>query len=302
MVDIFLALLPDFALIALGGVLARIIPDAGWAGIDRLNFLVLFPALIFVAASSGQPAGADLLVIGVGVWALQGVGFGLGWLVRGWGPDRFLDFAGLWQCGWRFNTALAFVAVQPLPPQFAALMSIALGLGIPLANILAVGALSRGQALGIWPTLRQIALNPFLLASAAGITLSILGWALPDVVQRPVTSLSRAALPIALLSLGAALRWGAIFRLDWFALAFCGIKLVALPVVALAVGTGLGLSGLHIAVLVLFAALPTSSAAHILASVFGADRRAVSTLIAQSTLIGCVTLPLWIAVAVRVAQ
>jgi predicted permease len=298
MTGIFLALLPDFALIALGGVLVRIIPAEGWAGIDRLNFLVLFPALIFVAASSRQPAGADLLVIGLGVWAIQGLGFGLGWLARAWGPDRFLDFAGLWQCAWRFNTALAFVAIQPLPDQYAALMSIALGLGIPLANILAVGGLSRGKALSLGQTLKQIALNPFLLASAGGITLSILGWQLPDVVLHPVTSLSKAALPIALLSLGAALRWGAIFRLDRFALAFCGIKLVALPVAAYGIGTAIGLSPVHVAVLTIFAALPTSSAAHILASVFGADRRAVSTLIAQSTLIGCVTLPIWIAVAV----
>ncbi len=295
MSQILIALLPDFALIALGGVLGRIVPTEGWAGIDRLNFLVLFPALIFVAASSRQPAGADLLVIGLGVWALQLLGFGLGWLARGLGPDRFLDFAGLWQCAWRFNTALAFVAISPLPASFAAPMSIALGLGIPLANILAVGALSRGGALGLGQTLRQIALNPFLLASAGGITLSILGLRLPDLVLHPVTSLSQAALPIALLSLGAALNWGAILRIDLFAAVFCGIKLVALPSAAFGVGSAVGLSAAHITVLTIFAALPTSSAAHILASVFGADKRAVSTLIAQCTVLGCITLPLWIA-------
>lgn len=294
MTQILLALLPDFALIALGGILGRIVSAEGWAGIDRLNFLVLFPALIFVAASSRQPAGADLVVIGLGAWAIQFLGFGLGWLARGWGPEKFLDFAGLWQCAWRFNTALAFVAISPLPPDYAAPMSIALGLGIPLANILAVGALSRGGALGLGRTLRQIALNPFLLASAGGITLSILGLRLPDLVMHPVTSLSSAALPIALLSLGAALRWGAILRLDRFSLAFCTIKLVALPAAAFTAGLALHLAPAQLTVLTIFAALPTSSAAHILASVFGADRRAVSTLIAQTTVLGCLTLPLWI--------
>jgi len=51
--------------------------------------------------------------------------------------------------------------------------------------------------------------------------------------------------------------------------------------------------------MIVFAALPTASAAHILAGAFGADRRAPFMLIAQSTLLSCITLPLWIAVALR---
>ena len=49
-------------------------------------------------------------------------------------------------------------------------------------------------------------------------------------------------------------------------------------------------------VLVIFAALPSAAAAHVLASVFGADREAVATLIAQTMFIGCFTLPVWLMV------
>ena len=42
-------------------------------------------------------------------------------------------------------------------------------------------------------------------------------------------------------------------------------------------------------------ALPSASAAHVLASVFGADREAAATVIAQTTFLGVVTLPLWLA-------
>ena len=69
MVQILAALLPDFALIALGGVLARMIPEAGWAAIDRLNFWVLFPALIFVAY--GIATVASMIIVtpnGVGAY------------------------------------------------------------------------------------------------------------------------------------------------------------------------------------------------------------------------------------------
>ncbi len=47
----------------------------------------------------------------------------------------------------------------------------------------------------------------------------------------------------------------------------------------------------------LFAALPTASAAHVLAAGFGANRELVATLIAQSTLLSAATLPVWITVA-----
>lgn len=50
-------------------------------------------------------------------------------------------------------------------------------------------------------------------------------------------------------------------------------------------------------VLVVYAALPTASAAHVLAAGFGADRRLVATLIAQSTLLSAATLPVWMLVA-----
>ena len=47
-------------------------------------------------------------------------------------------------------------------------------------------------------------------------------------------------------------------------------------------------------VLTMFAALPTASAAHVLASAFGADRMRAATAVAQSTLLSALTLPLWI--------
>ena len=45
------------------------------------------------------------------------------------------------------------------------------------------------------------------------------------------------------------------------------------------------------------APLPTASAAHILAAGFGADRKLAAMLIAQTTLLSAITLPVWMAVA-----
>lgn len=296
-VTILLGLFPPFLMVGLGGLLRRRLSTDAWAGLDRLNFEILFPALIFVSASSRPIAPADILRIGPAVWAVLLTGFALGWLVRSWGPARFLDFAGAWQTAWRFNTALAFVAVATLPRADVGQLAVAVGLAIPVANILAVSALSRGQAMDLGTTLLKVALNPFLLASLSGVAVGLSGLTIPEPVMAPLRLLADAAIPIALLSVGAVMNWGALARLDRFSGALNAIRLVVLPALTLAACLLIGFEAGVAQVLVLFAAMPTASAAHVLAGGFGADRRLVATLVAQMTLLGALTLPLWITLA-----
>lgn len=295
--SIFLGLMPSFLLVGLGGLLRKRLSENAWQGLDRLNFEILFPALLFVAASARPIEMSKVAVIGPAVWSILVAGLLLGWLARRFGPVRFLDFAGAWQVGWRFNTAVGLVAVALLERGSMAEMAVAIGMAVPVANLFAVSALSRGGAMGLGATLRKVALNPFLLASLGGVVFGLMGWQLPAPVHAPLDMLARAAIPIALLSIGATMNWGALARLDRFNGAICAIKLVILPLMTLVGSRVVGLSPEIGSVLVLFAALPTASAAHVLASAFGADRKLVATLIAQTTLLSAVTLPVWIALA-----
>jgi predicted permease len=80
-----------------------------------------------------------------------------------------------------------------------------------------------------------------------------------------------------------------------FSLWLLGVKLLALPLIAIGVGAWLGLSGLNYQIVVLFAALPTASSAYILAMRMGGDGRSVAWLISATTLGSMLTLPLWAA-------
>jgi hypothetical protein len=106
--------------------------------------------------------------------------------------------------------------------------------------------------------------------------------------------LAKAAIPIALLSIGATMNWQALGRLDRFNGFICATGLVISPALTFAACILLSAPAPLAAVLILFSALPTASAAHVLAAGFGADRTLAATLIAQSTLLSAVTLPLWI--------
>jgi len=294
--NVFISLLPDLALILIGTLLRHTIGigDAGWKAVDALNFRVLFPALIFSAASSAAFSYGDLTVIGIGVWLIMGLGCILALLFRPLGPERFLDFAGLWQTSWRFNAAIALVAANAISQDARSMMAVAIGAAVPMANIMAISALSRGNALGFKRTVGQILTNPFFIASISGLLFSSFGLKLPMQVMEVPLRLAEAAIPVALLSIGASLDGRALARIDPFLGVLNGIKLLALPAVTIIVTLFIGLPPAQVGTLVIFAALPTASAAHVLASVFGADRAVVATMIAQSTILGCVTLPLWL--------
>ncbi|MCB5226687.1 AEC family transporter [Alishewanella sp. 16-MA] len=294
MAPFWLTLLPDVILLCGGALFRRRLPLAGWQAIDTLNYYLLFPALILLSTLRSSPAWADLLVMGTGVWSAILFACLLGGMLRRVGPERFVDFAGLWQTAWRFNTAVALALVQVFPIEYRGLMSIAVGLAVPLANILAVSALARGQQRGRWHWMRQLLTNPFLLASVTGITLSLSGIVLPELLMQLLQKLAQAAIPLALLSIGAAINWQVLTQLTRINLALNSIKLLILPACMLLATQWLGVATAPSAVLVLFAALPTASAAHVLAAVFGADRSLVATLIAQSTLLACFTIPLWL--------
>lgn len=291
---ILTALFPDFLLLVIGGALGRKLPLSIWEAIDKLNFLVLFPALIFVSALRSPPSLLELSIMGIGVWAGMLFACALAWFVRSWGPQRFLDFAGMWQTAWRFNSAIAIVAVQALPDQYEGLMSIAIGLAVPWANLMAISALAREQGPSWSQLIAQIIRNPFLIASVAGVVLSLLRVALPDALMLALAKLASAAVPLALLSIGAAMNWKALIYMTRFQAALNVIKLFILPAVTWLVADIFGIATGPKMVLTLFAALPTASAAHVLASVYGADREQVATVIAQSTFLGCLTLPVWI--------
>lgn len=293
MSPILLALLPNGLLMCLGAALRKKFPSDVWLTIDKLNFQLLFPVLIFYSASSRQLYINDIFTIGGGALCITLFGCLIAFPLRilSLGPKSFLDFAGTWQTAWRFNTAIAMIAIQAIPESGRGLMSIAIGFAVPLANILAVLALSRGQSMPFSQTVRAVLLNPFFIASISGLIAS--NFDFYTVLDQFLYSIANTATPLALLSIGASIHLKVLAKLDLFNLSINAIKLIVLPAITLFSCKLLNMNDDQTIILTLFAALPTASAAHILASAFGADRQIVATIIAQSTLLACITLPIW---------
>lgn len=290
-----LLLLPDFALILLGALLRRRmhLGDHFWAGLERLVYFILFPALLVNAVMKtpiNLAAAAPLLLTALSAMA---VGMLLTLPIRYWFALKPLVFASIFQCAFRFNSYIALAVVGMLygTPGIAA-MGLVLGVAVPVANLVAIGMLARH---GENKVLRELAQNPLIWATLTGFLLNLAGVVLPQPLQVFLSRLGDASIALGLLAVGAALRLDSQAGVRLASLYVLLVKLLALPVAAVLIGRGLGLSGLYYQVAVLFAALPTASSAYILTMRLGGDGQSVAWLISATTMAAMLSLSMWAA-------
>ena len=290
-----LLILPNFVLIVVGLALARAF-DYGrdfWQGLEKLVYYVLFPALLFRSLAVARIDLAQAGALVASAWAFTAAGFVLSIAARPlFGLDRQLHATGS-QCGYRFNTYIGLaVAGSLFGTQGVALAAMLLGAMIPLANLGAVAVLASHSERGF---LAELARHPLVLSSLAGFAWNALGLPLPGFADQTLALLGQTALPAGLLSVGAAMRiergQGPVGAHAWW----LAVKLVAVPAIAYALASALGLHGVEAAVLVLCASLPTATNAYILAVRMTGDGRAVATQVTVGTALSMATIPVWMA-------
>jgi malonate transporter and related proteins len=292
--SVALLILPDFLLIALGALLRRMrgLDGSFWSGVERLVYFVLFPALLFRSLATAALALSDAAaLIGVGV-AFTLSGMALSALAHPLFRLPTDTFAACFQCGFRFNTYVAFAVASRLAGQRGlALISLLVGVLVPLVNVAAVGMLARGRGRRI---ALEIARNPLVLACAAGIAWNVAGAPIPALAGRVLELLASAALPLGLLAVGAGLRLSHVTLPPAAVVWWNGVKLVALPALAWLFAQYAGLSPLELQVAVLMAAVPTATSAYILAMQMNGTGAPVALLITSGTLLAALTLPMWL--------
>ncbi|RKR07242.1 hypothetical protein C7446_0051 [Kushneria sinocarnis] len=294
------ALWPLFALLLLGSGLRRVgFPDETfWGPAERLNYFLLFPALLFhhLATASFDDPALGQLALGITL------ALGIGWLgllgmrrLAGWPAARF---GVLVQSTLRFNTYLGLAVVAVLgPPGGLARAAVLLALLVPSVNLLSVWALVAERPLTPRVLLRPLATNPLILACLAGIAVSLSGLSLPPGSERLLGLLGSASLPLGLLCVGAALRPAALRGASALMLTASAVRLLAMPLLGLGIARLLALPAPLDWLLMLFLALPTAPTAYILTRQLGGEAELMAGLITLQTLLAVLTLPLWLLVA-----
>ena len=272
------AFVPAFALLGLGALLKRRLlkDDTIWAGMERLIYWVLLPSLIVAA-----------LALGTAISVLLARALGLGHPAA----------TSVLQGGIRFNNLMGFAIVGALfGPAGTGFGAVATGIIVPFVQVVTTLAFAfDGQRGPPRPAavVRQLVLNPLLLAVAIGFAVAALG-GLPPGVAPTVQALGRASVALGLLCVGAALSLQSFSdRVPTQAVTGL-LKLVVVPAATWGLCVAFGVPPLATTVAVLFMALPTAATSYVMARAMGGDAPLMAAITTTEHIAAIVTLPLWV--------
>ena len=288
-------LFPDFSLIVCGYLVCRYtaLNRTVWQQVESLVYFFLFPVLLFQSIvrspldlrAASSLIGAGLLLGLCGIALAYSLPY-LPWL--GKRIDR-REHAASAQIAFRFNSFIGLALAERLAgSEGLLLIAVLIGVCVPLFNVAAVWPMVRHAQRGF---LRELVRNPLILATAGGLIANLLGFALPVWLDPTVTRIGAASLALGLMAAGAGMQFGHLAQAKTLAVAVLSIRHLLLPLLALGLSRGLGLSPAQSTVLLAFSALPTSSSAYVLAARMGYNGAYVAGLVTLSTMLGVLSLP-----------
>lgn len=294
-------LLPVFAIIVLGGILARtgFLPVSLLKDLNRLAYYVGLPVLIFhgIAVSNysdGRPLILFSAILGASVASIL-VAYLIAFAIRLPSTDHgtFVHAA--------FRGNLVFLGLPVIiyaaggvdlatTSGILQLATLSVAPMVILNNVLGAIVLSISQHRLSLKTLRPVffslVTNPFFIASVAGILFSLSGLPLPSGVDRTMRSLGLMGVPIALLCVGGTLVTTSVHERIGPSVAAALIKTLVTPLAGWLIARQLlHLSPEEMRIVLIFVAAPSAAGGFIMTIQMGGDPRLASAPIAISTVI-----------------
>lgn len=300
---VFSALAPVFLLIAIGWAVraSRLVSAEAFGTVNRFGYFVLYPAFLFLTVTQADLDAATAWPFILGVLAafatVAALTFATLPLSKN-GPA----FTSVFQGALRWNGFAILAAADAIfGPGARSLIGIIFGPSVLLNNVFSVAVLARWGANDREPTrgyiLSQIAGNPLVLACLAGLLVRLTGKHDFGVIGATLDLLGDAAMPIALVCVGAGLDLGAARAARQEVALSMVLKLAAAPLIFYGAVRLFGGDARSAAIACAIGATPTAAASYTLAREMGGDARLMAAIVSVTTLISFVTMPVAILLA-----
>jgi predicted permease len=181
-------------------------------------------------------------------------------------------------------------------PENTGLASLCIAIVVPMYNIICTVILEalRGRGLQPLPLLTSLIKNPLILGALFGLGAKLIDLHLPLVLMDVVSDIARLVTPLALIMLGAALRFSdnVTYRreLVWVSVA----KLIIIPFIYVAVIKLMGFDKVAVATALALGAVPTAVSTYVMAQQMDADGALAGQLVAVTSVLSIVTVFLWV--------
>jgi predicted permease len=292
--NVVMALFPLIMLIAMGYIFKRtqFLTDEFWRGAEKLNYLILFPVLLFNNLAYIKLELATITQVLLALFIIITITAVTLWVARAFFHIPIARFGVYVQSQIRFNTYIGLSIMSLLfGAQGMQMFAMMIALAIPLVNVISVLAFSQGQGLKPVQIVFSLVKNPLILGCLVGIIFNLLQLSLFSGLEQLFKILASMSLPLGLICVGAALQF-ADLKHDYSRLLLNTVgRLMVVPGLAYLICYALNLNQFETIVLVVFFALPTASASYILTRYFNGDSQLMAGIISLQTLCFAVTFP-----------
>jgi malonate transporter len=305
MIPIFESILPIFLIVLLGAALRRasVIDQSVWPGLEILGYYVLFPTLLFLTLGRADFAGLELGTVAVVSLLAMAVMTALLVLIYPLGRLRGLSdasYTSVFQTSSRWNAFIGLAIAEKISgPEGLALMALVMAVIVIPVNLINVAMLvwfSAGKR-SLSDLVRRIVGNPMILGCVLGIAVNLAPVGIYPPIEQAIDLIARSSLGMGLLMVGAGLKISDALRPGPAVLLPTALKLVAYPVITIALALGFGLEGETLTILVLCAAVPAAMNGYLLARQMGGDAPLYAAVATLQTAASFLTIPamLWAA-------
>ena len=166
---------------------------------------------------------------------------------------------------------------------------------VPCFNVLAVITLNlfHGSRVELRKLLLGIARNPLILGTAVGLLFLLLKIRLPEVLEKPVRDLAKAASPLMLFLMGAFFRFRSDRATRKAASLVCVGRLLVIPALVLSLAVLLGFRGVELITLLAVFATPAAVASFTMAEQLGGDAELAGNIVVLTSFFSAFSLFAW---------
>ena len=305
-IDVFKIIIPIFALIGLGygSAFTKLLGDQVRDALAQFAFVIVIPLFIFQKLATVEYGNDSPW----GLWFSYFTGVFVAWTLgtliirQVFKRDSRAGVIGGISAGYANTVLIGIPLIRSVyGDQGLTTLFILLSIHLPIITIACSLLIERAAVIDgfsekqpvltiLKSTLKNLLLNPIILAILAGIAYSFTGFSLEGIIADIIDRLASTAVPLALFSMGMSLNLYGIRGNILPGIFLTVVKLMIMPAVVFVVANFvIGLSPLWVAVATITAACPTGINAYVFANRFETGHAISANSITVSTIIAIFT-------------
>ncbi|MBJ9952158.1 MULTISPECIES: AEC family transporter [unclassified Acinetobacter] len=295
MLQMIQILFPSIALIGLGFYLFQsgTLDEKFWNGAEKLNYYILFPALLFSSlANADMNMGHLHSILGM-IFLVMMLIVGSVYLLAGLTQAPAAQIGVYMQSLIRFNTYLGLsIATSLNNPEIKSILVNILAIAIPAVNVISILSLSPKNQLNIRAIFFSLIKNPLISSCILGMAFNLLHIPIWSGFTNLLSAFSSSSLMLGLLCVGTAIQFSTLKHYLKKSLVISLIRLLIIPLLAFIIMQLFALDASAVIAIMIFFSIPTASSAYILTKLLNGDYQLMAATISMQTVLSVFTLAL----------